>query len=243
MLMKRFLGSLALMALVMMFAPSGRADVLTYDTSLVSPPGFYNGTGNANSNFTVDTAGDLELGLSIINRFVGPIDPGAGSNVYAVTPSAGPLADWDFAFSVNTQAGGGSDVLGDDTYSLTVQDITASTSGPTFDPVRSIPDDSGYGSSGKTAGVDVTTEWGAQNDENLGFAGFLPGFNANNPDLYKITLSAFDANDDLVGSVSVYANAQATPEPKYLSLMGLGMFALVFLARFVNPLKKEVSKT
>jgi hypothetical protein len=242
MLLKRFFGPLALTALVIMFAASGRADVLTYDTSLVSPPGFYNGTGNANSNFTVDTSGDLELGLSIVQRFVGPIDPGAGSNVYTVTPSAGPLANWDFAFSVNTQAGGGTAVLGDDTYSLTVQDITASTSGPTFDPVRIITDDSGYGASGKTAGVDPSTEWGAQNDENLGFAGFLPGFNSNNPDLYKITLSAFNQNAALIGSVSVYANAQATPEPKYLSLMGLGMFALVLIARFVNPLKKEVSK-
>jgi hypothetical protein len=243
MLMKRLFGPLAFAALVMMVAPSGRADVVTYDTSLVSPPGFYNGSGNANSNFTVDTAGDLELGLSIIQRFVGPIDPGAGSNVYTVTPSAGPLANWDFAFSVNTQAGGGTAVLGDDLYSLTVQDITASLNGPTFDPVRIITDDSGYGSSGKTAGVNLSTEWGAQNDENLGFAGFLPGFNSNNPDLYKITLSAFTQSDVLIGSVSVYANAQATPEPKYLSLIGLGMFALVLIARFVNPVKKELGKT
>jgi hypothetical protein len=239
MLMKRFFGPLALTALVMLFAASGRADVLTYDTSLVSPPGFYNGTGNANSNFTVDTAGNLELGLSIIQRFVGPIDPGAGSNTYTVTPSAGLLANWDFAFSVNTQAGGGTEVLGDYLYSMTVQDITASTSS-TFNPVL-IPDDSGYGATGKTTKVGLSTEWGAQNDENLGFAGFLPGFNPNNPDLYKITLSAFTPNDVLIGSVSVYANAQATPEPKYLSLIGLGMFALVLIARLMNPLKKEVS--
>jgi hypothetical protein len=239
MLMKRFFGPLALTALVMLFAASGRADVLTYDTSLLSPPGFYNGTGNANSNFTVDTAGNLELGLSIIQRFVGPIDPGAGSNTYTVTPSAGPLANWDFAFSVNTQAGGGTEVLGDYLYSMTVQDITASTSS-TFNPVL-IPDDSGYGATGKTTKVGLSTEWGAQNDENLGFAGFLPGFNPNKPDLYKITLSAFTPNDVLIGSVSVYANAQATPEPKYLSLIGLGMFALVLIARLMNPLKKEVS--
>ena len=242
MLMKRFLGPLALTALVMMFAPSGQADVVTFDTSLVSPPGFYNGTGNANSNFTVDTAAHLELGLSIIQRYVGPIDPGAGSNIYTVTPSATTLATWDFAFSVNTQAGGGSDVLTSDLYSLTVQDITASQTAPAFDPVRLIPDDSGYGSSGKTAGVTLATEWGAQNDENLGFTGFFTGFNANNPDLYKITLSASQGNVQ-IGSVSVYANAQATPEPKYLSLMGLGMFALVLIARIVNPLKKTVGKT
>lgn len=242
MLMKRLLGPLTFTSLVIIFVPGAQADLLTYDTSLVSPPGFYNGTGNANTNFTVDTAGDLELGLSIIQRFVGPIDPGAGSNVYTVTPSAGPLADWDFAFSVNTQAGGGTAVLDADLYTLTVQDITASVNGPTFDPVRLISDDSGYGASGKTAGVDLATEWGAQNDENLGFAGFLPGFNANNPDLYKITLSAFTQDDVLIGSVSVYANA-ATPEPKYLSLMGLGMLALILIARRANSLKKELGKT
>jgi len=239
MLMERFFGPFAVAAVVMMFAPSGQADVVTFDTSLVSPPGFYNGSGNANTNFTVDTAGNLELGLSIIQRFVGPVDPGAGSNIYTVTPSAGPLANWDFAFSVNTQAGGGTDVLGSDLYSLTVQDITASLNGPTFDPVRIIGDDSGFGPSGKTAGVDLTTEWGAQNDENLGFAGFLPGFNANNPDLYKITLSAFTLSGAPIGSVSVYANAQATPEPKYLSLLGLGMLGLVLMSRIVNPLKKR----
>jgi hypothetical protein len=228
MLMKRLFGPLALAGLVMMLAPNGQADVVTFDTALTSPPGFYNGTGNANSNFTVDTANNLELGMSIIKRFVGPIDPGAGSNTYTVSTSVGPLANWNFEFSVNTQAGGGSDVLGKYLYTLTAQDLTASTTGPTFDPVRIIGDNSGFGSGGKTAGVDVTTQWGAQNSENLGFAGFLPGFSASNPDLYKFTLDAFIGTQP-VGSVTVFADARTVPEPRFIAAMGIGLVFLVLV--------------
>jgi hypothetical protein len=203
----------------------------------LAPPGFYNGSGNPNTNFTVDTEGNLELGLSVITRFVGPIDPGAGSNVYKVTTSAGPLASWNFEFSVNTRAGGGSAFLAAFLYTLTVQDITAATSGPTFDPVRLIADDSGFGPSGKTAGVDVNTEWGAQNSENPGFAGFLPGFNANNHDLYKITLTATNQAGAPVGSVSVFADATVVPEPASVLLVGLGIAVLGLATR-----KRHASK-
>jgi hypothetical protein len=236
-LLRKYFGLFAFTALVAtsMLIPSAQASVV-FDTSL-APPGFYNGTGNPNTNFTVDTEGNLELGLSIITRFVGPIDPGAGSNVYKVVTSAGPLASWNFEFSVNTRAGGGSGFLAGFLYTLTVQDITAATSGPTFDPVRLIADDSGFGPSGKTAGVDVNTEWGAQNSENPGFAGFLPGFNAMNHDLYKITLTATNQAGAPVGSVSVFADATVVPEPASLLLVGLGIGVLGFAAR-----KRQASK-
>jgi hypothetical protein len=228
--LRKSFGPIALMALIAtwMLVPRAQASVV-FNTSL-APPGFYNGSGNPNTNFTVDTEGNLELGLSVITRFVGPIDPGA-SNVYKVVTSAGPLATWNFEFSVNTRAGGGSGFLSAFLYTLTVQDITAATSGPTFDPVRLIADDSGFGPSGKTAGVDVNTEWGAQNSENPGFAGFLPGFNANNHDLYKITLTATTQNGAPVGAVSVFADATVVPEPASLLLVGLGIGVLGLVAR------------
>jgi hypothetical protein len=94
--------SLKCLTITLALAMSSKADVVTYDTSLAAP-GYYNGTGNANSNFTVATNGNVELGLSATLRFIGPIDPGAGSNIYTVpTGTSGGDALWNFGFSVNT---------------------------------------------------------------------------------------------------------------------------------------------
>jgi len=206
------------------------ADTLSYDASLTSPPGVYFGTGNSNSNFTITTNGTTELGLSVIQRYIGPIDPGSGSNVYDVQTGAttvpgktGPT--WGVDFSVNTQYNGGSDVLDAFNYSLTVVDLTTSTtllSG--FNPVTSLPDDSGYGSGGATNGVNVATEWGAQNSEPLSI---LAGFNENSPDLYEITLSEVNSDHRPTESVTVFANATgAPPVPEPGSWVLLGTIAL-----------------
>lgn len=88
-------------------------------------------------------------------------------------------------------------------------------------------DNSGFGGV-KTNGVTIATQWGAQNSENLGFAGFLPGFNANNQHLYEVTLQAKTLDGStLVGSVSAFADAR-TPEPATWSLlvMGLGLVGI-----------------
>jgi hypothetical protein len=86
---------------------------------------------------------------------VGPIDPGAGSNVYQVSPGPTTVpgktgSSWGFDFSVNTQYSGGTDVLGDFTYSLNITDLTTNNAGPTFNPFVSILDNTGFGSTGKT---------------------------------------------------------------------------------------------
>src|SRR5580704_7117481 len=82
------------------------ADVTTFDTSLAGP-GFYNGHGSPNTNFTVATQGSLELGLEANIRFIGPIDPGAGSSTYqAPAGTTGGDANWDFLFSINAADGG-----------------------------------------------------------------------------------------------------------------------------------------
>jgi uncharacterized protein (TIGR03382 family) len=94
--------------------------------------------------------------------------------------------------------------------------------------VALIPDNSGYGASGKTAGVNQATEWGAQNSENLGF-GFLSGFNPSNLDEYEITLSAFSGQTQ-VGSVSVFAQV-TTPEPATFVLAGVALLALGWIGR------------
>jgi hypothetical protein len=223
------------LATVVLAGNSAAATVLLYDTSLASPPGVYFGTGNANLNFTVSQDGVTELGLSVITRYVGPIDPSAGSNVYTAPTGPPPPghtgAAWGFTFSVNTQYSGGTADLGDFTYALTVVDLTAATSGPTFDPVRAIPDNTGFGASGKTAGVNLSAEWGAQNSESPSFAGFLPGFNPNANDLYKITLSELSSDGGTVlQSVSVFADATA-PEPGTFGLFACSLAALACAGR------------
>jgi len=207
-------------------AGSAHAATILFDTPLVSPPGLYFGNGNSNSNFTISTDGVTELGLSVLLRYVGPIDPGAGSDVYRVPtgppPSPRTGAAWGFVFSVNTRYQGGNALLGDFQYALTVVDLTTNTVGPTIDPVRGIVDNAGFGAAGKTAGVSLTTEWGAQNSEALSFPSFLPGFSANAPDLYQITLTQLSADGQTtLGSVTVFADATA-PEPATWGLLIIG---------------------
>jgi hypothetical protein len=56
---------------------------LAYDASLVEPPGLYFGSGNQNNGVTVDTENGVEIGLSAITRFLGPITP--TGNAYDVS--------------------------------------------------------------------------------------------------------------------------------------------------------------
>ena len=218
-----------------------------FDTPLVAPPGFYNGSGNANSNFTVSQDGTTELGLSVILRYVGPIDPGTGSSTYVVPTGSAPSphsgSAWGFMFSVNTEYNDGTAVLGNFNYTLNVTDLTTSNVGSTFDPVRLITDDSGFGASGVSTitsrgglGVNLSTEWGAQNSEAPSFAGFLTGFNPNAPDLYRITLSELSSSGTPLESVSVLADATGSsvasaPEPASFGLIGFGLVTLAFAAR------------
>jgi len=231
--MKTFLG---IVLASLLLAGNVLADVQSFDVSLTSPPGVYFGSGNANSNFTTVTNGTTELGLSVILRSIGPIDPGAGSNTYVVpTGTTAGKAKWNFDFSVNTRYNGGSKVLNDFRYLLNITDLTTSNIGPTFDPVALIADDSGFGPSGKTAGVTTTTEWGAQNSENLSFAGFLPGFDPNAPDLYRITLSE-TVGGTVVESVTAFANAGSNssttvPEPSSIFLLVTVIAGTAFTAR------------
>jgi len=207
------------------------AGVVTFDTSLAGP-GFYNGHGSPNTNFTVATQGNLELGLEANLRFIGPIDPGAGSSTYlAPAGTTGGDANWDFLFSINAADGQGTAAtLANYSFTMSIVDITASNSGPTFNPVSAIGDDTYNGPGGMTVGIAtlVPADFGAQNAENLSFPDFLPGFNPNAGDTYKITLNAFGANSALVDSDSITVETIAgTPEPSAIILTST---SLLFLA-------------
>jgi hypothetical protein len=220
------------------FATLAMADVTTFDTPLAAP-GVYFGNGNANSNFTTGTNNNIELGLSAIVRHVGPIDPGAGSNVYqaATGISNANNALWNFDFSVNTRADGtGSAHVSDYLYQLNIFDVSTNTQGAIFDPMRSgIPDNTGFGTSGKVLNEnDLTTIYAAQNSENLGFTGFFPGFNPNASNEYKFTLSSYASTDTRFSSpndsVTMFVNA--TPEPRWTAAFALALLiGVTFLKR------------
>jgi hypothetical protein len=207
----------------------------TFYTSLVSPtsnpatPGCYYGTGCANAGFTVSSDGTTELGLSALLRYIGPA-PAVGNDYTVPIGLLKGYAIWDYSFSIDTRPNGvGSATLSDYTYLLTLTDLTTSATN-SFNPL-SIPDDAVYGQGGVTTGVgSPTTEWGAQNAENLSFPGVgLVGFNPYATDSYQVTLSEFSGST-LVNSDTIRVDA-ATPEPSTFFLFGSGLILLTFAAR------------
>ena len=208
------------------------ADSITYNASLATP-GFYNGSGNPNTGFTVDTVGNLELGLGAIIRFVGPITPSpTNSNVYdAPTGTAGGDAKWNWEFSVNTQAGGGTNTLASYTsFDLTILDVGTGISN-SFNP-EIIPDNSYFGTGGKTVGSPPPAgSYGMQNSENNSFAGFLAGFDPNANDTYDYTLVAFQGTN-VVATDSmqvVVGTGAAVPEPKATVLLAFLLAGIAVL--------------
>jgi len=194
-------------------------------------------------NFTVATEGNLELGLSANLRFIGPIDPGPGSSNYlAPAGTTGGDANWDFLFSINTADGTGTaGTLADFTFSMNITDITNGNPGPVFNPVSDIHDDTFNGPGGMTVGIAtlLPADFGAQNAENLSFAGFLPGFDPNAGDTYAITLDAFDSRGALVDSDTITVEAVLpTPEPSAIFLSGT---LLLFCGRLLAKRRSKVN--
>ena len=219
------------------------ATTLSFDSPLSSPGGFYNGTGGVNAGFTVldgtnSDGSSLELGLSAILRFSGPITP-TGNDYTVPLGTSGGDALWDFSFSVYT----GTDALSAYTYSLTITDqVTAAT--VSFDPTL-LPDNSywtGGAGGAKTSTKDLSSDDGFQNSENLSFS-FLStplGFNPNSTDPYLITLAATPVSGTVDASLAIEVNqpASAVPEPRSASILTGGLF----LAGIVI-IKKRFSKT
>jgi hypothetical protein len=112
-------------------------------------PGTYFGSGNANTNWTVNTQGGVELGLQTLIRYTGPVvapTPTTSSTYYVplgIYSTKGAL--WDFAFSVNTNVGNANPslMLSNITTTLTVHDVANGTTG-SVDPLGEFLDNAGY---------------------------------------------------------------------------------------------------
>ena len=217
-------GIAALAGIVGIAAPA--TATVTYNTTLASPnasasspsnPSFYAGTGNPQGQFAVNLDSGIELGLSAIFAFVGPVVPPPVNNLYIVptgVQTSGPgigRAVWDYTFSIDLRPNGvGSQTLAaaSSSISLSITDVTTAATG-SFNPLV-IPDNAYYGGTGNTSTSKHTgllsTDWGAQNAESLSF---VPGFNPWVGDLYRFDLT--------VGGVTDTIFVQAVPEPASMS--------------------------
>jgi len=203
---------------------------VVYDTSLADPPGFYNGSGNPNEGFTVNTVGGIELGLGVNNRFIGPVHPTTANNYdVAVGFSTFPIAKWNFEYSVNLGTTGLT--LGDVGTLLTITNL-ANFQIISFNPFL-IPDNSSFDGTNTHNGTGASaTDIGFQNSENISFFAFLnPAFGwdpaANGT--YLITLSLLNEAGATLFSVDETINA--TPIPAALPLFAAGAGVLGFFAR------------
>jgi hypothetical protein len=217
------LGGLAVLALGMAWGGgSGWATVLT-NAALQTPPGVYFGTGNANTHYTVDDEGGIELGLKAFLAF-GPdiiVPAGAGGNVYTVpagSQAGGPGAGralWDVAYSVDLT---GTPInLSNVNAVLSVQDLTLGTAAVNI-PIGAIGDNAFY-----PFGSDGTDAKGEQNAES---PSFLPGFDENAPHNYAVTLTVKNSAGNAVlaqEGIEVDVSPAATPLPR---AAGMGMAVL-----------------
>ncbi len=224
-------GALGLLALAP-FSHAAHATV-TYDASLAAP-GVYFGTGNANAGFTVSTANSVELGLSAITRYTGPITP--VGDVYhaalgnAVPPTTGTA--WGVDFSINLRAGGGSLTLGNVDAVLTVTDEGTGFNTTITDFLGFLPDNTCY--NGSVTSCSNSSDYGVQNSEPASLFAAIGDTNFNNfvPDTYDITLSVYGCatagcETNLLATDTIDVQ---TPEPNTIAIFGTALAGLGLLS-------------
>lgn len=231
---------------IMLIAGSAQA-TMVYNTSLASP-GTYYGTGNPNTNWVVDNANGVEIGLQTLIRYVGSVAPTpTGSSIYyvpigATTVTGKSGSAWGFAFSLNLSGAGLT--LSDVTTSLQMQDLANGTTGA-FDALL-IPDNYGYSLFGRDGGsaaspLNPSIDYGVQNAEALSYSSVAsalgdPGYNMNQNEVYNFLFSVTCNIESCMGeqlasvnSTVIAGNGMAVPEPSSIGIFGTGLVVLLGL--------------
>lgn len=228
------------------------ADTVIDDSSLTN--GVYYGTGNSNTDITVDNNNGVQLGESAITRFIGPIVPTpTNSNNYFVplgntTVSGKTGSAWGIFFAIDLS--GTTLNLNNITASWTLTDLAAGSTG-SFNPLA-IPDNALLFSDGSTFNGNGTppvgkgTPVGAENSEALSFASVAAAFgdssfNDNINDTFYLTLTvdgpapcAVKCTPVQLASEEIVINQgsgyNAVSEPPSIAILGCGFLAAGFFA-------------
>jgi hypothetical protein len=246
--MKQHLGTAGTALAVGLFSFVGAASATTiYDTAL-APPGMYNGNGNPNEHFTVETTGNIELGIGVQYRNTGPqVTPDAGTATYHVNTGiytnpadfcSGTCALWNYEFSVNTNASGGAVYTPLSTYSVSLDVLNIANGEHQSVPVTFL-DNAYYGPLGEHTTSDPA-DYGLQNSQNLAFdysifQNPLFGFDPTANGEYLVTLSLAAGNTPIASlQARIIAGdglaPSAAPLPGALPLFASGLGMLGFIA-------------
>lgn len=229
---------------------SGLASPDTTGVNTTNNLSWYNGTGQPQGGFTVDSENGIEIGLravirqgpqinSLTNTYYVPSGPESTAN--GSLSNNGARAAWNYDFSIDLRPNGvGSLTFNDITALLTVTDLTTLQSG-SVDPLSLTfaPDTAGFGNPAGTTnshdGSATSSDYSAENSENPIFGNFpVAGYNFGNGDEYQFNLQITEnSNSQVLASDTI--DVVVTPEPSTFFMLGGGCLALfLFRRRLLN---------
>jgi hypothetical protein len=220
-------------------------------------PSWYNGSGNPQGGWTVatDPTSGIEVGLRAKYRNVNAVidtptdDYTVSAGGCIAAPCSGTpkpaYALWNYEFSIDLRPNGvGSltllDIATNTTLTVTERDANNNViATATVNPLTKWGDDTGFGSGpGGASGItstgkhspEITSDWGVQNSENLGFGDSpLAGFNPSAAYTYEFALTVINNSGTVLGSTDM--EVQVTPEPSAVILLGTLLLAIFVFGR------------